>query len=77
MIVTTAVLGPMITSFGLDVSTVIVNASLPSTIMSSGILMFWHTKVLTALIEEIARTSFPRRLKSLAPEIKKVFKKWK
>ena len=70
-IVIVAVLGPITTSFGLDVSTVIVNVSLFSTIMSAGTVMLRHTAVLTAVVEGRVRTSFASRLKSLSPEEEK------
>ena len=52
-----AVVGPTITSFGLVVSTEIVNISLSSTIMSAVTVMSWHTAVLTAVVEGRDRTS--------------------
>ena len=68
---TIAVLGPIITSFGLDVSIVIVNASLSSTIMSSVTFTSRHTELLIAAVEGITRTSFAKGLKSLVPETEK------
>ena len=61
-------LGPIITSFGLDVSIVIVNVSLSSTIMSSVTFTSRHTELLIAVVKGITRTSFAKGLKSLAPE---------
>ena len=64
-------LGPIITSFGLDVSIVIVNVSLSSTIMSSVTFTSRHTELLIAVVKRITRTSFSKGLKSLVPETEK------
>ena len=56
--VAVAVVGPKIMSFGLDVSTEIVNVSLSSTNVSLGTAMLKHTAVLIAVVEGIVRTSF-------------------
>ena len=60
VIVTVVVFGSRITSLELDVSTVIVNVSLPSTIMSSDTVMPWHTKLPTAVVDGIVRLHLPR-----------------
>ena len=72
-IVTIAVVCPINTSFALDVSTVIVNISLLSTIISSGTVMLRHTKLLTAVVEGMIRISFAKGMKSLGPEIEKTY----
>ena len=64
----TAVFGPTTTSVGSVISTVIVNVSLPSTIMSSVTVISRHTELPTAVVEGIVRTSFANGIKSLAPE---------
>ena len=63
---------PIITSLGLSISTVILNDSLSSTIMSSVTLMLQHTELLTDVVEGIVRSLSARGLKSLTPEREKV-----
>ena len=68
MMVTVAVLGPIIMSLESDVSTVILNVSFSSTIMSSITVMSRHTELPTAVVEGIVNASFVREIKSLTPE---------
>ena len=63
----TAVFSPIVTSLGLDVSTVILNDSLSSTLMSSVTLMLRHTELLTDVVKGIVMSSSDRGLKSLTP----------